>query len=53
MNPSVAAWVLVLGANLLHVVMQAAVAFRYLSVADEVPEAAPKRQAAARSRGRR
>jgi hypothetical protein len=52
-NPSVVAWVLVLGVNLLHVVMQATVAFRYLAVADEVPESAPKRQAVARSRGRR
>ena len=31
---------MVLVANLLHVVMQATVAFRYLSVADEVPQAA-------------
>jgi hypothetical protein len=53
-NPSVGAWALVLIANLLHVVMQATLAFRYLSVADEVPEAAPKRRSersrAARSR---
>jgi hypothetical protein len=53
-NPSVGGWALVLIANLLHVVMQATLAFRYLSVADEVPEAAPKRRSersrAARSR---
>jgi hypothetical protein len=49
-NPSVGAWATVLVANLLHVVMQATVAFRYLSVADEVPEAPPRRQPA---RGRR
>ncbi|MGH2629067.1 MAG: hypothetical protein ACRDHI_00715 [Actinomycetota bacterium] len=49
-NPAVSAWVIVLVANLLHLVMQAAVAFRYLSVADEVPEAAPRKQA---ERGRR
>ena len=42
-NPPVAAWVVVLVANLLHMVMQAAVAFRYLSVAQEVSEAAAKR----------
>jgi hypothetical protein len=51
-NPTVAAWVMVLVANLLHVVMQAMVAFRYLSVADEVPDAAPRRQAAPRARSR-
>ena len=45
-NPSVGAWATVLVANLLHVVMQATVAFRYLSVADEVPEAPPRRQPA-------
>jgi hypothetical protein len=49
-NPSVGAWATVLVANLLHVVMQATVAFRYLSVADEVPEAPPRRQP---TRGRR
>ena len=52
-NPTVAAWVVVLVANLLHIVMQAAVAFRYLSVAGEVPEAAPKRRRRARASGRR
>jgi hypothetical protein len=52
-NPTVAAWVLVLVASLLQVVMQATVAFRYLAVAGEVPEAAPKRQPQARARGRR
>jgi len=52
-NPTAAAWVVVLVANLLHMVMQAAVAFRYLSVAGEVPEAAPKRRAAPRASGRR
>ena len=51
-NPTVAAWAMVLVANLLHVVMQATVAFRYLSVADEVPEAAPRRQVAPRGRSR-
>lgn len=52
-NPLVAAWVIVLVTNLLHLAMQATVAFRYLSVADDVPEGAPKRQPAPRARGRR
>lgn len=43
-NPSVAAWVMVLVANLVHVIVQAAVAFRYLSVAAEVPEGPPQRR---------
>lgn len=43
-NPDVAAWVVVLAANLMHVAMQAAVAFRYLSVAGEVPGSAPRRR---------
>jgi hypothetical protein len=50
-NPGVGAWLLVLLANLLHVVMQATVAFRYLSVADEVPEA-PAPRSSARERRR-
>lgn len=50
-NPGVGAWLLVLMANLLHVVMQATVAFRYLCVADEVPEA-PARRSSARLRRR-
>jgi hypothetical protein len=49
-NPSAWAWGLVLGATLLHVVVQAALTFRYLSVADEVP--APARRPA-RSRTRK
>jgi hypothetical protein len=48
-NPSVGAWILVLVVNLLHAAMLAAFAFRYLSVADEVPEPAPRQ----RSTGRR
>ena len=50
-NPGVGAWALVLVANLLHVVMQAAVAFRYLSVAGDVPDA-PARRSSARDRRR-
>jgi hypothetical protein len=42
-NPSAGAWALVIGANLLHVAMLAAFAYRYLSVAQEVPEGPPAR----------
>jgi hypothetical protein len=41
-NPSVGAWVLVLVVNLLHVAVTVAFAYRYLSVADVVPEDAPR-----------
>lgn len=51
-NPSAAAWAIVLVANVLHVVMQGAVAFRYLSVADEVPEPPPRRRPEPRPRRR-
>ena len=47
-NPSVGAWVLVLIVNLLHAAMLAAFAFRYLAVADEVPEPAPRERAGRR-----
>ena len=50
-NPSIGAWVFVLLATFLQVVAMAAFAYRYLSIADEVPAAAP-RQAPARGRGR-
>ncbi|CAN5778518.1 hypothetical protein BH18ACT17_BH18ACT17_06250 [soil metagenome] len=52
-NPTVGAWAIVLVANLLHVAMQAALAFRYLSVAHEVQGPAPARRGAPRSRTRR
>ena len=52
-NPSAAAWVLVLVTNLLHLAVQAGVAFRYLSVSDEVPEIVGTREPAPSSRGRR
>ena len=46
-NPSPGGWALVLLANVLHVVMLATLAFRYLSIADEVPDApAPKARGA-------
>jgi hypothetical protein len=38
-NPSVGAWLAVFAISLLHVVFQAAFAYRYLCVYDEVPEA--------------
>jgi hypothetical protein len=52
-NPTVSAWVLVLVANLLHAMMQATLTFRYLSIADEVPEAAPRTRATPPGRRRR
>jgi hypothetical protein len=42
-NPTVGAWVLVLVVNLLHAAMLAAIAYRYLMVAQEVPEGPPTR----------
>lgn len=41
-NPSVGAWILVLSVNLLHAAVAAAYAYRYLSIADAVPEATPQ-----------
>jgi hypothetical protein len=49
-NPPVTAWTFVLLVNLLHLVLVAAFAFRYLSIAHEVPNT-PARSA--RTRGRR
>jgi hypothetical protein len=49
-NPSATAWVFVVVVGLLHVAMIAALAVRYLAVADEVPDA-PVRQAPARGAG--
>ncbi len=51
-NPSIAAWVFVLVIDLLHVILLATFAFRYLSVAHEVPEV-PVRPPASAGRGRR
>jgi hypothetical protein len=50
-NPSIVAWAIVLVAGLAHAVVIAALAFRYLSIADEVPDA-PTRAPKARSRAR-
>jgi hypothetical protein len=41
-NPSIGAWILVLVVSLGHVTVLAGLAFRYLSAADEVPEAPPR-----------
>jgi hypothetical protein len=51
-NPTIGAWVFVLPINLLHVALLATFAFRYLSVAHEVPEP-PERPPASTVRGRR
>lgn len=51
-NPSAGAWAMVLAVNLAHVVVQAAIAFRYLSVADALPEVAPRKSAQPRGRAR-
>jgi hypothetical protein len=52
-NPSVGAWAISLAVSLAHVAVMAALAFRYLSVADEVPVAAPRSTQPARARRRR
>jgi hypothetical protein len=51
-NPTIGAWVFVLALNLLHVGLTAAFAFRYLSIAAEVPDA-PARRPPPPKRGRR
>jgi hypothetical protein len=51
-NPSIEAWVFVLTLNVLHVILTATFAFRYLSIAAEVP-AAPVRRQPPPKRGRR
>ncbi|MGZ5300780.1 MAG: hypothetical protein ACXWEJ_03000 [Actinomycetota bacterium] len=51
-NPTIGAWVFALLINLLHVALLATFAFRYLSVAHEVPEP-PERPPASTVRGRR
>jgi hypothetical protein len=49
-NPSFWAWLVVLATSVLHVAFQAAFAYRYLAVADEVPEPAPRPEPARRGR---
>ena len=51
-NPPFTAWVFVVGLNLLHTAMLAALAMRYLSIADQVPEAPPRRAPARDTKGR-
>jgi hypothetical protein len=43
-NPSFGAWLVVLATSLAHLAFQAAFAYRYLAIADEVPEAPERRQ---------
>jgi hypothetical protein len=47
-TPSVSAWVVVIVANLVSLIMQSTLAYRYLAVAAEVPEGPPVRQQAGR-----
>jgi hypothetical protein len=51
-NPSIAAWAIGILVGLAHVVVLATLAFRYLSIAEVVPEGPPKRQPAPRGRRR-
>lgn len=52
-NPTIGAWVFVLLIGLLHVALLVTFAFRYLSVAHEVPEAPERPTRPAATRGRR
>jgi hypothetical protein len=47
-NPTVGAWILVLVANVAHLGFLGTFAFRYLCIADEVPDPPPRRARAAR-----
>jgi hypothetical protein len=49
-NPSAAAWLIVLSVNLLHVGVFGTFAYRYLSIAHAVPEIPPRARARARGR---
>ena len=49
-NPTAGQWVFVLIANLIHLVVLATFAFRYLSIADDVPDAPPPRSRSQRRR---
>ena len=51
-NPTIGAWVFAILLNLLHLALLATFAFRYLSVAHEVPDA-PVKAARSAARGRR
>jgi hypothetical protein len=47
-NPSLAAWVVAIVLSLVHLAMQATLSYRYLAVADEVPDKQPAREPAGR-----
>ena len=47
-TPSASAWAVVIVWNIMSVIMQSTLAYRYLAVASEVPEGPPARQGAAR-----
>jgi hypothetical protein len=49
-NPSIGAWLVVLATSLVHLVFQSAFAYRYLAVADEVPEPTERSQATVKRR---
>jgi hypothetical protein len=49
-NPSIGAWAVVLVISLVHLAFQAAFAYRYLCVDDEVPEAPARQQPPRRAR---
>ncbi len=51
-NPPFTAWIFVVGMNLLHVAILAALAMRYLAVADQVPEPAVRTDRGSRGEGR-
>jgi hypothetical protein len=51
-NPPFTAWMFVVGMNLLHTALLAALAMRYLSIAAKVPEAPPRRAPAREARAR-
>ena len=45
MTPTVTAWAVAIAINVVHVIVQATLAYRYLVVAPEVPEQPVPRQA--------
>ena len=49
-TPSISAWVAAVVINVMHVIVQSTLAYRYLAVAPEVPEEPIARQAPARRR---
>jgi hypothetical protein len=49
-NPAIAAWAIAMLAGLVHAVVIATLVFRYLNIADEVPEPAPRGSRRGRTR---